>query len=99
MNYANRFKLYLNQTINLETQKAPDKYGNAAYSEPQQIPARKEGHTRLVRSANGETVTSTTTVWTLAQVLPLDKIDGEIVINTMQMVDKAGNIIGWEIYL
>ena len=53
----------------------------------------------MVRDTNGETVVSSTTLFTLERVSPMDKIDGVIVINSMSMVDRYGNIVGWEAYL
>lgn len=99
MTYYDRLALYLNQTAMLERQTEPDGYGNMQYSAPQEIKVRKEGKTQMVRSASGETVSSSTTVFSLVQINPMDKIDGAIVINNMNMIDRAGNVVGWESYL
>ncbi len=99
MRYSDRLALYLNQTVQLQRQAEPDGYGNMQYSNPQVIKARKEGRTQMVRDTNGETVVSSTTLFTLERVSPMDKIDGVIVINSMSMVDRYGNIVGWEAYL
>ena len=48
---------------------------------------------------NGDTVASNTTVFSLAEIAPMDKIDGRLVIDAMSMVDRDGNVIGWEVYL
>ena len=53
----------------------------------------------MVRDMNGETVASNTTVFSLAEIAPLDKIDGRLVIDAMSMVDRDGSVIGWEVYL
>lgn len=99
MRYSDRMALYLNQTAQLQRQTEADGYGNMQYSAPQTIKARKEGRTQMVRDTNGETVASSTTLFTLERVSPMDKIDGVIVINSMSMVDRYGNIVGWEAYL
>ena len=99
MTYSDRLRLYANQTAQLQKQIEPDGYGNMQYEEPQTIKVRKESQMRLVRDTNGETVVSNTTVFTLVKIDPFDKIDGEIVVNSANMVDKAGNIAGWEAYL
>lgn len=97
--YSDRLALYLKQTAQLQKQTGPDAYGNMQYGEPQEIPVRREGRTRLVRNTNGETVASNTTVFSLAEIAPMDKIDGRLVIDVMSMVDRDGNVIGWEVYL
>ena len=97
--YSDRLALYLGQTAQLQKQTGPDAYGNMQYGEPQEIPVRREGRTRLVRNTNGETVASNTTVFALAEIAPMDKIDGRLVIDAMSMVDRDGNVIGWEVYL
>ena len=97
--YSERLALYLNQTVRYQAQTEPDSYGNMQYSQPQEIKVRKEGKTRLIRDTNGETVASSTTIFSVAQINPLDMIDGVVVINSMSMVDGGGNIIGWEAYL
>ena len=97
--YSERLALYLNQTAQYQAQTGPDMYGNMQYAEPQTIKVRKEGKTRLVRDTNGETVASSTTLFSIEQINPIDMVDGVIVINSMSMVDGGGNIIGWEAYL
>ena len=97
--YSNRLRLYLNQIVRLERQVGPDAYGNMQYATPAEVRARKEGHTRLVRNVSGETVTSTTTVFLQSEISPMDMIDGRIVVDAMEMVDRVGNVIGWEAYL
>lgn len=97
--YSERLALYLNQTAQYQAQTEPDSYGNMQYAQPQEIKVRKEGKTRLIRDTNGETVASSTTIFSAAQINPLDMVDGVIVINSMSMVDGKGNIIGWEAYL
>ena len=99
MTYYDRLALYLNQTAMLEQQTEPDGYGNMQYNAPQEIKVRKEGKTQMVRDTDGETVSSSTTVFSLARINPMDKIDGAIVINSMNMIDRAGNVVGWESYL
>ena len=47
---------------------------------------------------NGETVASNTTVFSLAEIAPMDKIEGRLVIDAMSIVDRDGNVIGWEVY-
>ena len=86
--YSDRLALYLGQTAQLQKQTGPDAYGNMQYGEPQEIPVRREGRTRLVRDMNGETVASNTTVFSLAEIAPMDKIDGRLVIDAMSMVDR-----------
>lgn len=97
--YSDRLALYLGQTVQLQKQTGPDAYGNMQYGAPQEILVRREGRTRLVRDMNGETVASNTTVFALAEIAPMDKIDGRLVIDAMSMVDRDGNVIGWEVYL
>ena len=97
--YSERLALYLNQTARYQAQTEPDGYGNMQYSQPQEIKVRKEGKTRLIRDTNGETVASSTTIFSVVQINPLDMVDDVIVINSMSMVDGDGNIIGWEAYL
>lgn len=97
--YSDRLALYLNQTAQYQAQTGPDMYGNMQYSEAQIIKVRKEGKMRLVRDTNGETVASSTTLFSIEQINPMDMVDGVIVINSMSMVDGDGNIIGWESYL
>lgn len=97
--YSKRLALYLNQIAQYQAQTVPDNYGNMQYTSPQTIKVRKEGKARLVRDTNGETIVSSTTVFSITQINPMDMIDGTIVINSMSMVDKSGNIIGWESYL
>ena len=97
--YSDRLALYLNQISQYQEQTEPDDYGNMQYSDPQEIKVRKEGKMRLVRDANGETVTSSTTLFSVVQINPMDMVDGVVVINSMSMVDRDGNIIGWESYL
>ena len=97
--YSDRLALYLGQTVQLQKQTGPDAYVNMQYGAPQEIPVRREGRTRLVRDMNGETVASNTTVSALAEIAPMDKIDGRLVIDAMSMVDRDGNVIGWEVYL
>ena len=99
MMYSDRLALYLSQTAQLQKQTGPDAYGNMQYGAPQKIQVRREGRTRLVRDMNGETVASNTTVFSLAEIAPMDKIDGRLVIDAMSMVDRDGNVIGWEVYL
>lgn len=97
--YSDRLAVYLNQTAQYQSQTEPDSYGNMQYAEPQTIKVRKEGKTRLVRDTAGETVASSTTLFSVDQINPMDMIDGVIVINSQSMVDRAGNIVGWEVYL
>lgn len=97
--YSDRLALYLSQTAQLQKQTGADAYGNMQYGAPQEIQVRREGRTRLVRDMNGETVASNTTVFSLAEIAPMDKIDGRLVIGAMSMVDRDGNVIGWEVYL
>ena len=37
--------------------------------------------------------------FSLAEIAPMDKIDGRLVIDAMSMVDRDGSVIGWEVYL
>ena len=90
---------YLNQTAELEVKNGVDRYGHQSYADPVTIPVRREGNIKLVRSTNGEEITSTTTIFSTTQILPLDKIDGNEVINSVEMVNKQGIVIGWECYI
>lgn len=90
---------YLNQTAELEVKNGVDRYGHQSYAEPVTIPVRIEGNVKLVRDMNGEEVTSTTTIFSTIQILPLDKVNGVEVINSMQMVNRQGQVIGWECFL
>ena len=99
MKYSKRLARYCNQTAKLERQTQPDGYGNMQYASPIEIQVRREGKSRLVRDTNGETVTSDTTIFSLVEISPLDKVDGKEVIDAMMMVDHPGKIIGWEAYL
>ena len=97
--YATRLRRYLNQTAQLERAGEPDRYGNASYSPPEPIQVRKENRARQVISTTGETVTSRATIYLATEVKPGDKIDGCLVLNTGDMVDKGGNIVGYEAYM
>lgn len=90
---------YLNQTASLEAKSGVDRYGNQSYTKAVLIPVRSEGKIRLVRNIHGEQVVSNTTVFSTTQILPLDKIDGNEVINVSEMVNREGEVIGWECYL
>lgn len=97
--YSDRLALYLGQTAQLQKQTGPDSYGNMQYGAPQEIPVRMEGRVRLVRDVRGETVASNTTVFSISEIATMDKIDGRIVIDAMSIVDRDGDVIGWEAYL
>ena len=90
---------YLNQTASLEIKSGVDRYGHQSYSNAVTIPVRREGKIKLVRNTNGEEVTSTTTIFSTTQIQPLDKIDGNEVINVSEMVNYEGTIIGWECFI
>lgn len=96
MNYAKRLARVLNQTAQLEVCTGVDDYGRRTFNAPENIKARVEGSNKLVRNTTGDTVSSTTTVFSLVEIKPGDKVNGYTVINSMQMVDGAGNVIGWE---
>ena len=92
-------KKYLNQKATFEAKSGVDRYGNQSYANPVAISVRREGKIRMVRNIRGEEVTSTSTIFTATQVLPLDKLDGNEVINVSEMVNREGMVIGWECYL
>lgn len=96
---TDNLKKYLNQKASLEAKSGVDRYGNQAYAEPVAIAVRREGNIKMVRNVNGEQITSMTTVFTATQINPLDKIDGHEVINVSEMVNREGEVIGWECYL
>lgn len=99
MRYANRLKLYLCQTVSYEEQNGPNIYGNVGYLDPIELKARIENTHKMVRDSKGETVTSDTTVFLVHPVKPLDKINGKEIISVADMVDRKGNVCGWEAYL
>ena len=96
---TDNLKKYLNQKATFEAKSGVDRYGNQSYSAPVGISVRREGKVQLVRNIHGEQITSMTTIFTATQVLPLDRIDGNEVINVSEMVNREGIVIGWECYL
>lgn len=96
---SNRLKLYLNQSISYEAQSGYDRYGHVSYASAVPIKARVEHDTRLMMNTSGDTVTTNSKVWTLQEIKPNDRINGNIVINSFAMVDRMGNTIGWESYI
>lgn len=96
---SDRLKLYLNQTISYEAQSGNDRYGHATYASAIPIKARVEHDTRLMTNMNGDTVATKSRVWTVQQVNPNDRINGNIVINSSAMVNRVGKTIGWESYI
>lgn len=90
---------YLNQTASFEAKSGIDRYGHQTYNSAVTIPVRREGKIKLVRNLNGEEVASTTTIFSTTQIQPLDKIDGNEVINVLEMVNREGAVIGWECYI
>lgn len=97
--YSDRLEIYLNQTAQYQAQTKADSYGNMQYAPPINIEVRIEGGSRTVRSTNGETVVASTTVFAVQQINPMDKINGRLVINSTNMIDNCGNVVGWEAYL
>lgn len=97
--YAERIKNYLNQDAALECAGEADAYGQTAYGAPKPIKVRKEQKHKMVRDSQGNTVVSDTTVFCAVEVKPQDKIDGAYIIGVSDMVDRFGNVCGWEAYL
>ena len=99
MLYSKRLDRYCNQLVLLEKRDEPDRYGNETYGNPVPIKARKQGGSRLIRNTAGETVACSVTVFSASEIHPMDKVDGAIVVNSAEWVDKDGNVAGWEAYL
>ncbi len=89
---------YLNQVANHEKKVGQDAHGQATY-ETKSIPCRKVRKHKLVRDAYGEDVVSETTVLTEAEVVIGDRIDGRPVIAIADMVNRRGEILGYEVML
>ena len=68
MRYSDRLKRYCNQTVMLERTTGPDEWGTAGYEPKVAIKARKEANRKLVRDAEGNTVVSNTTVYSLSLI-------------------------------
>ena len=99
MRLSDRLKLYLNQSISYEAQSGNDRYGHTTYAAAVPVKARVEHDTRQMTNMSGDTLTTNSKVWTLQEIKPNDRINGNVVINSFAMVDRLGNTIGWESYI
>lgn len=98
MSFSDDFSQILNQTVTWSKKTGQDKYNNPTYTDTD-IDARKERRNRMARSTTGELVVSSTTVFTQSAIGLEDEIDGEKVIDVMDMVDGDGDVIGYEVLL
>ena len=96
--FSDRLALYLNQSVTWSKKTGQDAYNEPVYADTT-VAARKERKIRMVRNATNENVVSNTTVFTQALITAEDQVDGENVIDVMDMVDKDGNIIGYEVLI
>lgn len=90
---------YLNQTVQHYVKTGTNSAAQPTYANPVSIAARKENRIRYVRSTTGQQVVSNTTVFTTVAVALEDKIDGLKVIDVLNMVDRSGNVVGYEVLL
>jgi len=96
---SGRLSRYLNQTA-IWKKKTGTLNG---YGKPERVEAplkcRIEKRIRLVKDQFGKEVVSDSTIYTEAAVTADDAVDGRPVLAVTDMVDVAGKIIGYEVYL
>ena len=94
--YALDFKALLNQVVVWSELASVDDRNDPTFNANVAIAARSEGKRRMVTNVEGDRIISTTTVFTTQQIGIDDKLDGRRVLQTVDMVDGEGNIIGYE---
>lgn len=94
--YSSLFATLLNQSVTWSMKTGQDKYNEPTYTDST-IAARVEQKNRMARDETGEEVISNTTIFTQAQITAQDEVDGQKVIQVMNMVDDSGTVIGYEV--
>lgn len=94
--YALDFKELLNQIVTWSELASVDDRNDPTFNADVPIAARSEGRRRIVTNVEGDRVVSSTTVFTSQQIGTDDKLDGRRVLQTMDMVDGEGNVMGYE---
>ena len=89
---------YANQSLTLKQPGEPNEYNEPVYTSST-IYGRKEHSTKLVRTNEGEEVTSSAFVVTETEVTVGDLIDDRVVIVSEPAPDLDGNTVFYEVYL
>jgi hypothetical protein len=88
-------RAYMNDSITHETPGTPDEYNEVTYSSST-IKGRIEPGYDLVRTAQGEEVVSTATLFTETAVSENDKIDGHLVVSVIHEKNLDGSVEFYE---
>lgn len=92
--------LYCSQTAQLERRTGYGDTGEAEYADPVDIQLRYEGGKKLIRSADGEAVASTSRIMTVDEVAEGDRVtvDGNTfyVMKATPAIGLNGNPLFWE---
>jgi hypothetical protein len=98
--YSRLLKKYLNQTVQLKKFSGNrDSYAQPIYNDATTENARVEDVFRLVKNAEGKEIVSKTTVFIEEEVNTEDLINDQEIISVMSMINKYGQVVGYEVYL
>lgn len=90
---------FLNQSVQYEALTGADSRDDKTYAAAVTVAARIDEKTTLVYKPLGETATSTTTIWLLAEPALGDRINGREVIGRVSLTGVDGVVAGWKAML
>ena len=90
---------YTNTIVDWQKVSGKNEYNERTFANAVAIRCRLEDVMRLVRTATGTEVVSSTTVFTETAVSPHDLIDGRPVLNVNKMRGLDGEVWHYEVYL
>ena len=88
--------MYLNQQATLERFKDNDDCGMPTYNAPEVIRCRKQPIGAFERSTFSDSKKPETIYYTETAVSTGDRLDGHIVLNTHEMVNLPGAVVGYK---
>lgn len=99
MSLKDRIEHFLNQEVSWEQKTHEDDYGQPTHAESVTIKVRKVGKTRRTTNKQGTHITTNTEILTIDDINVGDKIDSEIVVDTLESVDRDGVVCAKKVYL